>query len=419
MEIRKLSFIYSWIPKKRRKKILDIIYGVKHSDDSKGVKFLLTCSKTLRLRSSLVNLLGFYSFLAILLGKKQALSDASQEMLLITGKDYSVGGLNFNGSTKDTQSLIEDLTLLDTPLKLVCVSRKTLHAWIDLKPQIMSGSKRHHFSHILISIPGPSGFLLLGLRVLGYRNIHFRSHNAEAFHRLDWLRAEVGFARRLRILKRLFLGTISDFLVAFLASTVLVISKVEVSEYWNKLFALRRKRFIFFPYKPPSHIAEMRSDQKKNGKFVLIVGAYRSGTRISDADNEFLQNGEMIHHYFNNHGWELHSVGNGVFYDFCDVNWGYVEDLDELMRSADFVLVPTSKGWGFKTKILDALFNNIGVILTESLAKRSKPYLNFYSTVSSWSAIEDIHLFIPSEEAFEELRISLTSQRSVFYSSLY
>jgi hypothetical protein len=357
MELRKISFIYSWIPKKRRKKILDIIYGVNKSYDSNVTKFLSTCFKALRFRQVLANLLGFYAFFAILLGKKQTPSDVGQEILLITGKDYLVGGLNFNGSTKDTQSLIEDLELHDIPFKLVCVSRKSLHAWIDLKPRIIEGGRKRHFSHTIISIPGPSGFLLLGLKVIGYRNIHFRSHNAEALHRIDWLRAEVGLGRRIRLLNRLISGTISDFLVAFFASTVLVISKVEVSKYWNKVFALWRKKFVFFPYKPPSHIDKVTTDLKQHTKFVLIVGAYRSGTRISDADNSFLRNGAKVHDYFNSLGWELHSVGNDVFYDFCDVNWGFVEDLDVLMRSADFVLIPTSKGWGFKTKILDALFN--------------------------------------------------------------
>jgi hypothetical protein len=54
-----------------------------------------------------------------------------------------------------------------------------------------------------------------------------------------------------------------------------------------------------------------------------------------------------------------------------------------------------------------------------SLAKRSEPYLDFYSTVSSWSAIQDTHLILPTKEAFEELRITLNSQRSVFYSTLH
>jgi hypothetical protein len=295
------------------------------------------------------------------------------------------------------------------------VSRNSLHAWIDLRPQILDSGKRRHFSDTIISIPGASGFFLFGLRILGFKNIHFRSHNAEFFHRREWLAKGVGFVEKIRLLENLILGTVSDFLVAFFSSTVLIISKVELEIYWNRLFPLCRKKFIYFPYKPPFHLFKIGTGQTSNQRFVLIVGAFNKKTLVSDADNEFLRNGERIRNFFNLQGLELHSIGSGVFYNFCDVNWGYVEHFDVVMKSAEFVLVPTSKGWGFKTKILDALFNNIGVIMSKKLAIRSEPYFDFYSIVASWSLIEETRLLKPSQEVFVELRRNLDSQRSEFY----
>ena len=418
MEIKKFRMIYSWIPKENRKKILNLIYGFKNESNSSVVKLLMFCFKTLGARKALANLYGVYTFLGIYLAKKHVPNDVCREVLVIVGKDYLIEGLNYNGSTKDIQSLIEDIELNHIRFKLVLVSRKSLHAWIDLKTQIIDGVNRRHFSDVIVSIPGASGFLLPGLRILGFSNIHFRSHNAEVLHRIDWLRTEVGILGRLRILKKLIFGAISDFLVAYLSTTILMISKVEITKYWNKWFPLCKKKFVYFPYKPPSHLVNIIHGRNPKERFVLIVGPYNSGTKISEADKDFLRNGAKIRDYFNREGFKLNSVGNGVYYDFCDLNFGFVEDIDLLVRSAVFVLIPTSRGWGFKTKILDALFNNIGVVLSLNLAQRSAPYSEFYSVVTSWSAIESIQLNIPTEEAFAALRLELNSERSVFFQNL-
>lgn len=418
MDIKKIRRIYSWISKENRKKILNLIYGIKSDRNSSVENLLMFCFKTLRVGNALSNLKGVYAFLGIYFAKKHAPNDVGREVLLIVGKDYLIEGLNYNGSTKDIQSLIEDLKLNHIRFKLVLVSRKSLHAWIDLKTQMIDGVNRRYFSDVIVSIPGASGFFLPGLKILGFSNIHFRSHNAEVLHRIDWLRAEVGIVGRLRILKRVIFGAISDLLVAYLSTTILMISKVEINKYWNKWFPLCKKKFVYFPYKPPSHLVKITHDRKPKERFVLIVGPYHSGTKISEADKDFLRNGAKIRDYFNREGFELNSVGNGVYYDFCDLNCGFVEDIDLLMRSADFVLIPTSRGWGFKTKILDALFNNIGVIVSVDLAQRSAPYSEFYSVVTSWSAIEGIQLNIPTEEAFTALRLELNSERSVFFQNL-
>jgi hypothetical protein len=290
----------------------------------------------------------------------------------------------FSGSSKDLTSMIEQLN--DIEFELINVSKSSLFAIYDL----FYRSKLWHLvraDKILISISGSSGFLVMLLRLSTSATIVMRSHNAELPHRLHWLVLAPNIFNRIKIIKKLFLGFFGDILATLFAHRILSISDYEIEVYWKRLNPFCTNKFIYYPYKSPSWV----KDLSLNKIYVTIVGGFDKSTLISNADSNFVSSGLKIQKMVHLNDLRLASYGDDTFYDFCDINFGFLDDVLTVMNQTSITLIPASSGWGFKTKIADAIELGQVVLIPRNLYNRIGIWKEVVIPVDDW---EDINIYL-------------------------
>ena len=344
----------------------------------------------------------------------------SSSLLLIFPSDYNPHSPNFNGGVKDIQSFHEQIDGLKLRSEYICVSRLTGHALYVL---LNRGNRQRIFSasKIIISIPGNSGGILLFLRFLGLPNVIFRSHNAELLHRLDWLRSSKSIKTSFKAFKKMTLGYASDLSVSFFAEGILSVSQMEIEMYWKKFFPWTSRKIYYFPGMSPSHIASsipIEDTALSNRSFATIVGGFQRETIISQPDKQFLESGSLIKDYVHSLGLSLVSVGEGVEYNFCDTNFGFSYNYEEILKNTSLIIVPSSTGWGFKTKIADAVTLHQSVIIHRTQYDRLGDWQQMVSPINDWREIPNLVLKKISFQEYEEFMENLKGRREECLKSL-
>ena len=372
-----------------------------------------------KVRGRMLSGLGYFlfmkTFVLVFFTKRFKLEPNSSTILLIFPDDYNSLGKNFNGGAKDIQSLHEQVDSLKLKSDHICVSRFTSHALAVLlnkanRQRIFSASK------IIISIPGKSGFILLFLRLLGFSNVIFRSHNAELLHRIDWLRNAKSIPVLIRALKKMISGGFSDLWVSLFAERVWSVSELEMEKYWKRFFPWVSQRMLFFPGMSPSHIARSYSFEGirlNERSFATIVGGFQSGTVISQPDRQFLENGWLLRDYVHSLGLSLVSVGDRVSFDFCDLNLGLVENYEEILKNTSLIIVPSSVGWGFKTKISDAVTLHQSIILPRKQYDRLGEWAQMVTPIDNWEEISTLVLKKIGSHEYEDFIETLRVRREM------
>lgn len=367
---------------------------------------------------------GYLYFIMTFLGRrftKCVESDAkSSFILLIFPDDYSPVAPNFNGGAKDIQSLHEQIGTLKLRFEYIRVSRRTGHALYVLlnranRQRIFSASK------IIISIPGSSGGILLFLRFLGLPNVIFRSHNAELFHRLDWLRSSKSIKSSIKAFRKIILGFTSDLSVSLFAEEILSVSQMEMEKYWKKIFPWASQKLVYFPGMSPSHIASsipIGGIPLSNRPFATIVGGFQGGTIISKPDQQFLESGSLLKGYVHSLGLSLVSVGEGVEYNFCDTNFGFAHNYEEILQNTSWIIIPSSAGWGFKTKIADAVTLHQAVVIHRTQYDRLGDWRQMLSPINDWREIQNLVLKQVSFQEYEDFIVNLRVWRDEYLISL-
>jgi hypothetical protein len=360
---------------------------------------------------------GYLLFVFVFLGRRFTKNlkayTQSSSLLLIFPADFNPVSANFNGGVKDIQSLQEQIDTLKLPYEYFCVSRRTGHALYVLlnranRKRIFSASK------IIISIPGSSGGILLLLRCLGLPNVIFRSHNAELLHRLDWLRSSKSIMSSIKAFRKMILGYTSDLSVSIFAERILSVSQMEMEKYWKRFFPWTSQKLVYFPGMSPSHIASsipIKGITLNNRSFATIVGGFQRGTIISHPNNQFLENGSLLKDYVHSLGLSLVSVGEGIEYNFCDRNFGFAHNYEEILQNTSLVIVPSSTGWGFKTKIADAVTLHQSIIIQRTQYDRLGDWQQMVSPINDWKEIPNLVLKKISFQEYEEFIENLRMQR--------
>jgi hypothetical protein len=326
------------------------------------------------------------------------------KFLLILPSDYVVNAPNYNGGAKDIQSLHEQIKSLGISHDVMLVSRRTGHCLYEIfRPQ--NASKLLSAEHIIVSIPGASGGILMFVRLFSGNNVIFRSHNAEVFHRLDWIKAARGFSTLLTSLRKLLYGFSSDLSVSLFAREIITISQVEAQLYWRRCFPWTARKVTYFPGMSPSHISSILSGQTisvHKRPLAVIVGGFQAGTLISLADQKFVDSGPKIRDFVHSKGLLLVSVGEGASYKFCDENYGYTNDFEMILKKAAIIFIPSTLGWGFKTKISDAVTLHQSVILPRTQYKRLGIWSEMATPIDDWDEISDLSLKEITPKEYED-----------------
>jgi hypothetical protein len=167
----------------------------------------------------------------------------------------------------------------------------------------------------------------------------------------------------------------------------------------------------------PSHISSIlngQADSRLERPLAVIVGGFQSGTVISNADQQFIDAGSKIRDFVHSKGLLLVSVGDGVRYKFCDVNYGYTNNFEMILKKTAITIIPTSLGWGFKTKISDAVTLHQAIILPRTQYERLGCWRQLATPIDDWDDISELCLKEITPKEYEEFNYSITQTREEY-----
>jgi hypothetical protein len=355
------------------KKIYDTFY-----------RLINKCIRVLRLANSIFILicLAFYNFFRKIF-RLQAKSD---EVIVLVPSRYKAGELYATGSNKDIESALECLQENGVAFKSFGISKNPVWGIYEIfyKHRIIRlliSSKQ-----IIISMPGSIFFLLTVLRFTCKAQIIVRSHNAELLHRLEYFKLAKNFHEKIFFMKKSLQGFSSDFLCTLFANQILVINDYEIKSYWNKINPFMKSKFLFFPYRPPVWSSHKNSERNH----VLILGGLDPKTYTNTPEVNFLEAAPSINSFVELNKLRLISIGTTLNETFKYEYFSYVENLLDILNSTKVLLVPSRFGWGFKTKIGDALFLNQTVIVPRNLYNKVGIWKAGLIAIDDWSEINSI-----------------------------
>ena len=197
----------------------------------------------------------------------------------------------------------------------------------------------------------------------------FRAHNAEALHRLDWLRASIGWSDRLRLGVRAARAAVKDLVTVHAAAhAVLSISEADTRQYWQRLGA--GPRVVTVPYFLP-HARQL--DTKEKEDVCVCVGALAENPLVLDAVQNFCKLVEAAGPQLSQ--WRFALIGSSA--PTCNADrvqtLGLVDSPFEALERARAVALLSDYGRGFKTKILEALHARCRVLVAPALYRRLPP----------------------------------------------
>ena len=303
--------------------------------------------------------------------------------------NYEGNGLN--GSTKVNLGLIDDLKKLNANIELGTISKTFFAGIFDIFYEKRLRDLVTCSEKIIVSVPGSSGLISAYLSFFCRKKVVFLSHNAEYLHRREWRRNLTSNYRKVQYYLKGLKGLLADFLVANTASKILVLSETEIEIYWKRLRKLsKRNIFFYFPYVPPTKFffkprnAKVSKLKKEN---VAIIGTFSESIGEYRETKKFLDSSSSIKTSINRKKMNLISLGNGVRYSFCDKNLGYLSDKEflSMQESIESIIIPTDWGWGFKTKISDAIFLGQRVFVPLEISKRYPSWVEALEVVVDWS----------------------------------
>jgi hypothetical protein len=287
----------------------------------------------------------------------------------------------FGGSTKDIWAMVEDLQALDISIRFLWISREDLESIAGCKASAEIEDDIRFASSVIFTIPGAHRRIIRYLSRINSKLI-YRAHNPEYLHRIQWAISSEGLLFG-RYLFRAVVGLISDYYAIRRCQNVLVQSDWESQLYWQRIaiWTRAKTKIQTYTYNSPSYITE---HLKANRSGIVVVGAAAKGTKISELDASFLANLTLIEKSFRQKNIDIESIGYlGLSKGFLKDNW--VENPLNSLTAAAAIVVPSSRGYGMKTKILDALNLNQGVIVSRTLWLRlPESFRESVVAVSSW-----------------------------------
>ena len=312
----------------------------------------------------------------------------SDKVIILVPNKFKSGSLNASGSNKDIESMFEDLDKCNVKYITLLISRNPLFALYEIIFKYKQIKNMLSARQILVSMPGSISRLLLILRLICSAKIIVRVHNAELFHRLDYVKLTKNFWLKLQFIKKSIQGLFSDFLVTIFASRILQINDYEMDHYWSKLNPFTKSKNIFFPYKPPLWLHH--GTMEKN--LALILGGFDKNTLTALPTKSFLDAGGSVNSFTKSNNMDLLSIGITLDINFKHKYCDYVENLLDILNSTKVLLVPSGFGWGFKTKIGDALFLNQVVIVPRELYNKSGIWKILLIPIDDWSKIASLQI---------------------------
>lgn len=286
------------------------------------------------------------------------------------------GSKNFHGSAKDVDANVESLLAQGWDVWQLKIER-------DIRALLYIHSVHRYFKAIkkfdivVYDIPGSPLLQIVVLRLLGAKRLTFRSHNAEALHRLDYARAMTKIRERLSTYALAIRRFASDWLVARFCFAILVIDHGDLVNYWRRLGG--RKKALYFPYLMSQRARDVGSrdiaqNVVKEEMVFLHLGSFSPGLLIEDSERRFhelvSQLPELPRFTFARAGRRVELGEKSTEGSSRVIDYGFVKNPLGILDRSKALVLPSSLGRGFKTKVYDAIECGCWVILPSKLLAR-------------------------------------------------
>jgi hypothetical protein len=201
----------------------------------------------------------------------------------------------------------------------------------------------------------------------------FRSHNAEFFHRLDWMIVSSGLRNKLACARRAFEGLINDIRTLKVIDSVAPIGEWD-AQYWRWLG--KREKVVTVPFYDVTDSGSKLEEVPKGGSLdkenlCVCVTAVQQNPLIIDAARNF---SELVRNLnMRLPQWKFAITGNTDGMEFLVPRierLGRVASIESVLSKARAVAILSDYGRGFKTKIMDALKAFAYVLVTPRLHRR-------------------------------------------------
>lgn len=322
------------------------------------------------------------------------------QVLHVFKKSYADPKHHYLGSVKDIRSRTEFFKERGHDCDELLVSFKTNYAQ-DLRklPQY----RWWRYDVVLLEATYSPGALRYIRSVAPRCALLVRSHNAELLHRWHWALAN-GFRRSsIDYLIQAFLNGRMDLLSGRSSDCILSIDRWETCRYWHRLLPARKTVWIPF-FLPEDYRVELNSDEAKEN-ICVHFGASLENPLIADATLNFARMVDRVAPRLRS--WSFVATGACADRNKCGSNaiqWtGLLDNPYGPLKRAKAMALLSPYGFGFKTKILEAVTAKAFVILPHALFRRlPKQLLPYCIPIDHRSDTEFIHALRCCERPFPE-----------------
>lgn len=280
---------------------------------------------------------------------------------------YTLPKQHFLGSTKDIRGRTEYFHDRNISYDELLVDGK------DNYRRHIAGymkDKLHEYSAVILEMtfsPDAASFIR---RHAPNTKVLVRSHNAELLHRWDWIRAAKLWQYSAGMLARPIRNFLFDYLCGRRADYVLSIDRWETNHYWRRFADESKLKYVPF-FLPEQYLSDLPRRTSKKLRCVNFTSSIPNPL-IIDATKNFIG----VVRNLNGRGkeWSFCITGDQSKFhvNSCQrIHWtGYLESPYEVLAESRAMALLSDYGYGFKTKILEAIMAKAYILMTEGLYKR-------------------------------------------------
>lgn len=238
-----------------------------------------------------------------------------------------------------------------------------------------------------------------------------RSHNAELLHRLDWARAQ-GFSRgSISILKVALKNFVRDYLSGKRSDFLLSIDKWEVDHYWSHLIDKSKLKYVP-SFLPGFYEATLPRENAKKLQCVNLTST-DPNPLIIDATKKFASVVQNLGARCRE--WSFCITGDETRFPIQTpdrIRWtGFLDSPYQVLVESQAMALLSDYGYGFRTKILEAILAKTFILMSEGLYRRMpdevRPYcipIDVRSSISFQEALEQCKKPYPEGNPNAEFR---------------
>ena len=309
---------------------------------------------------------------------------ANPEILHLVPKRCLQTDKVFLGSTKDVLGRLEIFESLDLEFATVPLLEDET-AWSKarlnikrLKNFVRDLAPEQPFKMVIFDMPGSCPGLAAHVRkMFPMAKLVFRSHNAEFFHRLDRVFYFDSWADRLRLFGIALKQPLRDRRMVAAVDEIWTISEIDSKFYWKPLSASRGRGakvsvmpyFMAEKYKSMIDTSALRA---KTDSIVCISSGRTKPGRIEPNVEEFFDFVEKHGNSRELEGWTFEVTGSlqAGARPAKVKELGYLPTPFDAVARSKYVFLYADSGWGFKTKILDALLCDNVLVVSKGMYRK-------------------------------------------------